>query len=226
VQVILVRHGEPEWSVDQKTIADPRLTERGRRQAELVAERLAGQHFDQVLVSPIKRAQQTAEPILPVIEGADPVVLPWLEEIRNPDWEGSPVDFVERTFAEQRLRPVEELWDGLPGGESFRGFHERVTRGLEAHFFKSGIRVWDERPRLYEIDEPDQRILVVAHGGVNAVTIGTLLGIPPVPWEWERFISFHASVTELVAVEIGGAHAFSLHRLSDLSHLPPDLHTY
>jgi broad specificity phosphatase PhoE len=221
----MVRHGEPEWAVGGRSVDDPQLTERGRAQAALVAERLAGERFDQVLVSPVRRAQETAEPILAAL-GATPTVFEWLAEIRNPAWEGSPVEHVERAFAEQRAKPVEQLWDGLPGGESFRDFHERVTTGLEAHLFKSGVRVWEERPRLYEIDEPELRVLVVAHAGVNAVAVGTLLGIPPVPWEWERFISFHASVTELVAVEIGSAHAFSLHRLSDLSHLPADLHTY
>jgi probable phosphoglycerate mutase len=225
MQVVLVRHGEPEWSVDGHTVADPQLTARGRDQAKLVAERLAGESFDQVLVSPVRRAQETAEPILEAL-GAEPTVFEWLREIENPEWDGSPVEHVERVFAEQRARPVVELWDGLPGGESFRTFHERVSRGLDAYLYSCGARVWDERPRLYELEHPDLRILIVAHGGVNAVTIGTLLGIEPVPWEWERFISFHASVTELHAVEIGGAHAFSLHRLSDLSHFPPELQTF
>src|SRR5262245_57912727 len=225
MEVVLVRHGEPEWARDGRSVGDPPLTERGRRQAELVAERLADEMFDHVLVSPVRRAQETSEPILAAL-GVEPVVFDWLAEIRNPEWDGAPVEHIERIFAEQRLRPLEELWDGLPGGETFRGFHDRVTRNLDAHLFDLGVRVWNEQPRLYQVDKPELRLLVVAHGGVNAVTVSQLLGIPPVPWEWERFFGYHAGVTFLETVEIGGARAFILRRLSDLSHLAEELHTY
>jgi broad specificity phosphatase PhoE len=225
MEVVLVRHGEPEWVRGGKSVGEPCLTARGRKQAELVAERLTGEQFDQVLVSPVLRAQETAEPILAALD-AEPIVHPWLAEIRNPEWDGAPVEHVEKAFAEQRLRPFAELWDGLPGGETFHDFHDRVTRNLDAHLFGLGVRVWNEDPRLYQIDEPELRLLVVAHGGVNAVTVGALLGIPPVPWEWERFFGYHAGVTYLESVEIGGGRAFMLRRLSDLSHLPEELHTF
>lgn len=225
MEVVLVRHGEPEWARDGKSVGDPPLTERGRRQAELVAERLADQVFDHVLVSPVRRAQETADPILAAL-GVEGDVREWLAEIRNPEWDGAPVEHIEKSFAEQRLRPFDELWDGLPGGETFHDFHDRVTRNLDALLFDFGARVWNEQPRLYQIEKPELRVLVIAHGGVNAVTVGALLGIPPVPWEWERFFGYHAGVTFLETVDIGGGRAFILRRLSDLSHLDEDLHTY
>jgi probable phosphoglycerate mutase len=67
--------------------------------------------------------------------------------------------------------------------------------------------------------------VIVAHAGTNATALGWLLGIPPVPWEWERFVSLHASISTLVPAEIGGASAYSLSRLGDIGHLPPELHT-
>jgi broad specificity phosphatase PhoE len=224
VQLVLVRHGEPEWSVDGQSVDDPRLTERGRSQAARVAERLADEAFDQVLVSPLRRARETVEPIAERL-GVDATVLPFLAEIGNPAWEGTPVENVERMFADQRLRPVEELWDGLPGGETFHAFHDRVSLGLDGHLRASGVVVANEHPRVYRIEPPDQRVLIVAHGGTNAVTVGSLLGIPPVPWEWERFVTYHASVTIIESAEMGGAHAFTLRRLSDLGHLPDEMHT-
>ena len=45
------------------------------------------------------------------------------------------------------------------------------------------------------------------------------------PWEWERFVSFHASLSVLRPLEINGDHAFSLFRFSDVDHLPPELRT-
>lgn len=59
--VVLVRHGETEWSLSgQHTgTTDIPLTEEGRRQAQLVGERLAGREFALVLTSPLDRAQET-----------------------------------------------------------------------------------------------------------------------------------------------------------------------
>ena len=65
----------------------------------------------------------------------------------------------------------------------------------------------------------------MAHAGTDAVCLGHLLGIDPVPWEWERFVSFHASVSVVRPMPIAEAHSFSLFRFSDTSHLPPHLHT-
>jgi probable phosphoglycerate mutase len=228
MQLILVRHGEPEWTNERGTVVDPRLTERGRAQAGHAADHLAGPlaegGFDRVLVSPLRRARETAEPIVDRL-ATEAEVLPFLAEIGIPAWEGEPAEYVERVFAEQRLRPVEALWDGLDGAESFHDFHDRVTGGWQDLLAGIGVTPCHDQPKLYRIDEPDQRIVTVAHGGTNAVTIATLLGIPPVPWEWERFVSYHASVTVIESSEISGAHAFTLRRLSDLSHLPSELHT-
>ena len=57
-------------------------------------------------------------------------------------------------------------------------------------------RVHDD-PALWRMAEPDRHVVIVAHGGTNAVVIGYLLGIQPVPWEWERFVSYHASASTL-----------------------------
>lgn len=224
MELVLVRHGQPEWSVDGASVSDPRLTDLGRAQAQLVAEHLGGEHFDHVLVSPLRRARETAEPIVDALDTA-PQVLDWMAEITNPAWDDEPVEVVERIFAETRARTVDELWEGLDGGESFHDFHDRVSTGLTGHLAALGARLGHDHPRLWEIDDPNRRMLYVAHGGTDAVMIGLLLGIPPVPWEWERFVSYHASVTMVESVELAGAHAFTLRRLSDLSHLPPELHT-
>ena len=67
MQIVLIRHAEPEWVRDGLNVDDPPLTVRGHRQAEFLAERLRGEHFDEILVSPLTRTRQTAEPILDVL---------------------------------------------------------------------------------------------------------------------------------------------------------------
>ena len=64
MELVLVRHGEPEWVRDGFSVDDPPLTTRGHEQAERLADRLAGEHFDQIYVSPMTRARQTAAPLL------------------------------------------------------------------------------------------------------------------------------------------------------------------
>jgi broad specificity phosphatase PhoE len=176
MELVLVRHAEPEWSREGLSIDNPSLTERGREQARRLADRLAHEHFDAVFVSTMVRAQQTAEPILEVL-GVDPVSEDWLEELRMPDWTGTPSAEVDDLFKRALARPIEDHWDGMAGGESFRDFHERVTKGVNAALAPLGVVPTDDDDPLWEIDDPSSRALVVAHAGTNATITGHLLGI-------------------------------------------------
>jgi probable phosphoglycerate mutase len=199
------------------------LTEVGHAQARCAAEALAAERFDRVLVSPLVRARQTAAPIEARL-GVEAEVVDWLAEIRNPEWDGTDHD-TERIFAEARLRPAEMHWDGLPGGESFRTFHERVVGGLTALLGGVGVRAAPGRLPLWTVDDPAVRVLVVAHAGTNSVILTHLLGVQPVPWEWERFVLHHASISHAMPLMIGEGWSFSLLRLSDTRHLTPALTT-
>jgi broad specificity phosphatase PhoE len=226
MELVLVRHGQPAWARDLSAQVDPELTELGHRQAVMTAERLAAMRFDRLFVSTARRAQQTATPIraqLPRVVAEDRA---WLHEIRSPGaWQGTPVEEIGRVLRDARGRPRAEWWDGLPGGESFRDFHARVTSGLVAELAGLGID-HDPSSGLWRVPEEDRRrLLLVAHAGTNSVVLGHLLGLEPEPWEWERFASDHTSLTVLRSVPIGGGHIFSLQRFSDVGHLPPELVT-
>jgi 2,3-bisphosphoglycerate-dependent phosphoglycerate mutase len=224
MELVLVRHAQPEWARDGLSIDNPSLTDHGRLQAQRLAERLAHEHFDAVMVSPMVRAQETAAPVLEAL-GVEPCIEPWLEELRMPDWTGTPSAEVDELFKAAMARPIDQQWDGMAGGESFRDFHERVTKGLEATLAPLGVVPTDDESPLWEIDDPAARVLVVAHAGTNATIIGHLLGIQPLPWEWERFVMFHASFSVLRPLRIGHGYSFSLFRLGDAEHLPDDART-
>jgi len=224
VEVLLIRHGEPGWVREGRSVDDPPLTHRGRRQADALADRLAAEAVDEVWVSPLRRAQETAAPLAERL-GLEARTFEWLAEIGAPRWDGTPVEVVERVFAETWTRPLDELWDGLPGGESFHDFHRRVVDGLRAHIDGLGIVTASEDPRLWNLVDPERRVAVVAHGGTNATLIAHLLGIPPVPWEWERFVSYHASISVVRPFAVAGCHAFTLLRFSDVAHLASELQT-
>ena len=59
--VVLVRHGETEWSRTGKHTGrtDIELSDRGREQAKALGETLRGRRFALVLTSPLARAFET-----------------------------------------------------------------------------------------------------------------------------------------------------------------------
>jgi broad specificity phosphatase PhoE len=218
MEIVLIRHGEPGWERDGLAVDNPPLTERGRRQAECLAEALRDEPFDEVLVSPLVRARETAEPLLRAL-GRDEVVAPWLEEIRDPMWHGSPIDKANAAYAELRGRPANDRWRGLDGGESIRDFVTRIHNGAAAFLGERGVSRSESDLPIWSIDEPGRRIALVAHAGTNSVTIGHLLGLVPTPWEWDRFVLGHTSVSRLAALPLQEGYTFSLTKLSDLEHL-------
>jgi len=223
-EIVFVRHGEPEWVRNGTNVDDPPLTGRGHQQVERLAGILAGEHFDEILVSPLVRARQTAAPLLQRL-GRPEVLAPWLAEIRNPVWHGTPAERAEEAFRADRAKPAHLRWEGLDGGESVRDFVNRIHEGAGLFLAERGIdRARDDLP-VWRIDEPGRRILLVAHAGTNAVAIGHLLGLEPVPWEWERFVLGHASVSRVEALATGDGFTFSLTRLGDVEHLNSDQRT-
>lgn len=224
MEILLIRHGQPNWAPDNRSRNDPVLSDLGRDQAERLARSLEPGSFDLLWVSPLKRAEQTAEPIAEALD-LEPETHDFLAEITNPaGWDGSPVEEVERILAQSKLRPPEEMWEGFPEGESFREFHQRVTQGMTEVLSRQGVEPLNGHDQLWT-DVPQLRVMVVAHGGTNAVLLGHLLGLEPTPWEWDRFDSAHTSHAQLKAKPVSVGCAFGLLRFGDTTHLPPELVT-
>lgn len=225
MELIFIRHGQPAWSVEGWSQIDPHLTDLGHRQAQLAAARLASERsLTELLASPANRAQETALPIaertgLP-LHTVDDIV-----EIRMPDWSGELEETVQRIFAASMNRDPDDWWDGLPGGESFREFHNRVTASVRDLLADRGITPDPRHKHLWHVSDDSHRIAIVAHGGTNAVALTYLLGVEPAPWEWERFILYHASFARLRAIPLAGEHVFSLRTFNDREHLPGDMRT-
>ena len=53
MEIVLIRHGEPEWVRDGLNVVNPPLTDRGHLQAARLAEVLQSETFDEILVSPL-----------------------------------------------------------------------------------------------------------------------------------------------------------------------------
>ena len=124
-EIVLVRHGETEWSKSgQHTgVTDLPLTDEGEAQARQVAPKLAGREFALVLCSPMQRARRTAE-LAGFGDRAEPD-----EDLRERNYgvyEG-------RTTKEIRVeRPGWDVWrDDLPEGETLEQLAARADRVIE-----------------------------------------------------------------------------------------------
>jgi len=220
LEIVLVRHGEPDWTPDGgASVADADLTAFGRAQAEAVAEALAERGVDALYVSPLARAQQTAEPIAK-LTGLSPVTLDELAEIHVPLAGLSQTD-VDSYFRRASQRPLREHWEGWPGGESFRDFHTRVNRGMAGILSRHGVEPLSEDGlTVWRLPAQRHRIAIVAHGGTNAVALTHLLDVAEVPWEWNRFEMELAaySVAQSRAVGMSGF-VWSLRAFNQVEHL-------
>lgn len=206
LELVLVRHAEPDWESRRQTGADPGLTALGRQQAADLAQHLRGLPPAVLYSSPLARARETAAAIAAAQELSATVVEDLAEIGVPPLLQNASQTEVDAYLLAAAKRPFREHWDGFPGGEPFRAFHARVTRALGevlAHYgvhaqVIDGFAVWSAPARAQTL-----RVGIVAHGGTNGVILTHLLGISPVPWEWIRF------ETPLAAYSVVALRAFN-----------------
>jgi broad specificity phosphatase PhoE len=154
VEVVLVRHGETEWSRELRHTGrtDVPLTEVGERQARAVGEALRGREFALVLSSPLARALETAR-----LAGFAPQVRDELAEWDYGEFEG------RRTVEIREEVPDWTIWRyGAPGGESVDAVGTRVDRMVE---------------ELRRVDDGD--VLLFGHGHLLRVLTARWLGLAP-----------------------------------------------
>ena len=76
MNLLIIRHGDPDYSIDS-------LTEKGWREAEILSERIAPLDVKAYYVSPLGRAQDTASLTLKKA-GRSAETMPWLKEFNVP----------------------------------------------------------------------------------------------------------------------------------------------
>ncbi|GGK88968.1 phosphatase [Sphaerisporangium melleum] len=159
-ELILLRHGETEWSRDRRHTGrtDLPLTPRGEDQARALAPALKGVTFSLVLSSPARRARTTAE--LAGLSGAetDPELWEW-------DYGG----YEGITTADIRQgRPGWYLWrDGVIPGDAE---HPGETVGQVA---ERADRV------IARVRDVEGTVALIAHGHFLRVLTARWLELPP-----------------------------------------------
>ncbi len=177
MRIIFVRHGEPNYEQDC-------LTETGRKQAELVAERLRNENISEIWASPQGRARETAEYTSKML-GLPIKELDFMREIYwqlgdSPLYgEGHPWTSADEV-AKQGLNLNTPDWRELPLFKDNR-VQECVDR------IEPGIDKWLEglgyvRNGLYYehmIEEKEHKtIALFSHGGSSSVAMGHIMNLP------------------------------------------------
>ena len=149
--LLMARHGQTDLNIDERWQGriDAPLNATGVAQAEQLVLSLPG-GINALVVSPMLRARQTAEPVTRALG-----LVPRLDaDFRERDFgifEGLTADDAVRQYPELAARNVAYRWaEAPPGAEPTREVVERVARGLQ---------------RLREAHD-GQTVLLVSHGFV------------------------------------------------------------
>jgi broad specificity phosphatase PhoE len=132
--VFLVRHGETEFNRQKRFMGwiDKPLNELGKRQVELLGERLKREEFHLFAASPLRRTRETVEAIMRHHRGGKPEFYPDFGEIRLGPWEGLTWGEVgERYPGEKTVWETEPAKVNLPGLETVDMVRKRVGAQLD-----------------------------------------------------------------------------------------------
>ena len=148
-KIFLMRHGQDEDNLAGilNGRRDSPLTELGRQQAKIAAEKLKGNKIDIIYTSPLKRAYETARIVAGVL-GVDEVILDQ--------------HLIERDF-------------GILTGKPFADIKKYSKKNLGTYFLEvEGAETFSDllergKKALAEIQErhKDKNILIVCHGDIG-----------------------------------------------------------
>ena len=198
LHLMLVRHGETEWNVQRRYQgqSDVPLSEFGRQQAVLIAERLAGQTFDVVYASDLKRAWETAS-IIANRSNLEVISEPRLRELKFGILEGLTFEEAEEKYPEMIAAWLEDFNNTPEGGETINQFNARI------------VALLDDLKDKHD----EQVVLLVGHGGSLSEILRVVLGLSRQKrWYIEME---NASLSEVSIAE----DYISLRRLNDTCHL-------
>jgi probable phosphoglycerate mutase len=184
--ILLTRHGHTDLSEPDRYLGrriPAPLSEKGRRAAQALGDRLKSVQIDRVISSPLERAQETARLIVAgrnlAVETDERMI-----EFDYGGWEGMTTDEVS-----DRLHDQYELYDANPaiyrpgGGENGNRAAERALALIE-----------------YLLDwwggDGDRTVLLVGHSSINRVLLAAITDVPIADYR-RRFLQDWANLTVL-----------------------------
>lgn len=178
-RVLYVRHGDHDLlgraMVGRMTSVH--LNARGLAQAQALGSELGDLPIEAVYVSPMERAQETAEPLLSRL-GIEPTVAEEINEVDFGDWTGWTLHNLHEAPEWARFNSCRSV-SQIPGGESMLEVQSRVVRFM----------------RKVQEAHPDGLVAAFCHGDPIKLSLMHCLGMP-IDFV-HRFEVFPASVSSV-----------------------------
>ena len=217
MEILIIRHAEPDYSIDS-------LTPKGWKEAELLSRKLEKMDVKAFYCSPQGRAQDTASLTLKKMN-REAETLEWLREFKGRvhfEGEEKPQmcwDFKPLQWSETDAYYSKEDWreEKLMKSVNVIPEYDWVTKEFDALLEKHGYVHEGNHYRV--VNENHDRIVLFCHFGVASVLLSHMLGISPVVL-WQNFVILPSSVTTLVTEEREqGIATFRLMGYGDTGHL-------
>lgn len=218
MKLLIVRHGDPDYERDS-------LTEKGWREASLLAERLCKLRVTDFYLSPLGRAKDTASLTLEKM-GRTATVCDWLREfppqIRRPDaapekiipWDWLPEDWTAEPlyFGKEGWASTEVMREGCVGD-----VYKTVVQGFDQVLASHGYR---RDGAFYRTEKGNEDVPVFfCHFGVECVLLSHLMNVSPMIL-WHHMCAAPSSVTTVYTEERRkGKAIFRVAAFGDISHL-------
>ena len=190
----MVRHALPVRIELETGIADPELSLEGHEQSEKMAAYLASENIDAVYASPLRRARETAQPLIEKL-GIQYEICEGVAEFDRNSNEYVPIEELRATNDPRWQKMMKGEWDET--ADSPEVFRDRVI---------SSINELIER-------HPGQKVAVVCHGGVVNQYLAHVLGIET------QMGFFYPQYTSIHRVAASRSGAKSIVSINEASHL-------
>lgn len=217
MRLLFIRHGDPDYERDT-------VTEKGEREIELLADRLEKENIGEIYVSPLGRAQKTAQATLRRLRRTGKT-LAWLQEfvvpVHLPEtgeehliWDFMP-SFMEKHPA--LYSACDWLKEPFIAGSDVPRRYAEVCEGLDALLAEHGYR---REGGFYRAEKPNRKTLVFfCHLGATCMMLSHLFRMSPVAL-LQHFAGAPTSVTTVYTEERErGIASFRALSLGDTSHL-------
>ena len=233
MRLLFIRHGDPDYVHDT-------LTEKGHREAALLAERAEALQLGKCFVSPLGRAQATAGYSMKKL-GRTAKTLGWLQEFpARIDLNRAPqlLDAFPNARKEDGKYAPHIVWDIMPSywGEFSDCMDPARWRECEISRNSDTVEIYDyvtgefdkllmehgyiRDGRCYKVEkESTETLTFFYHFGITCVFLAHLWGISPFLL-WHSLALAPTSVTEIVTEERQqGIACFRGLKIGDVSHL-------
>lgn len=190
MDLLLIRHALPVRIEDGEGPADPELSDEGWRQAGALAAWLADEEIDVMVASPLRRAQETAEPLARLLELEVATVDGLAEFDRNAPWY-IPIEELKAADDPRWHAMVAGDWDLDP--DEFQRSVVAAVDGIIA-------------------GNPGRTVAAVCHGGTINAYLSAVLGL-------EKLMFFVPDYTSVSRVRASRSGPRSLVSLNETAHL-------